>query len=251
MVKFNPDLKTSMRPTKKANPKSVPKLTSTQKVELHIKEAIYHGALKPRERIIEVELATQLGCSRAPVRQAIQRLVREGLIVTVPRRGVFIRDFTPDSIEEIFCMRAKLEGLCVRSMRQRRALPELAAALNQCLDALDGASITGDREQFLEADMNLHRTIWKLSGGKEYYRTLNSLMILFILLIARTTSERTSLAESAEDHRRYVETILESSIENVEARVEDYFLGIFASLFGKPEPIPVWRAGKATWLLDA
>ena len=70
----------------------IPSLNASQKVELHIKEALYHGELKPRERIIEGELAKQVGCSRAPAREAVLRLVREGLLESVPRRGTFVRD---------------------------------------------------------------------------------------------------------------------------------------------------------------
>ena len=165
-------------------PIAVGKLTSAQKVELYIKEAILHGELKPRERIIEVELAKRVGCSRAPVRQAVQRLVREGLIVTVPRRGVFIRDFTPGAVDEIFRMRAKLEALCVLYLR-RRMTGKDKIALRQALEPMRLAQAANDQEAFLEADMNLHRLIWRLSGCQEIQRTLNAIMVPFILMVAR------------------------------------------------------------------
>lgn len=73
--------------------------TSTERVEEHNCSATYQGILKPRERIIEEDVAKQLKCSRGPVRKAILRLERDGLIGTVPRRGTFIRDISAESVE--------------------------------------------------------------------------------------------------------------------------------------------------------
>ena len=100
------------------------KVSASQKVEQYIKKAIYSGALKPRERVIEEEIARRLNCSRGPVREALLRLERDGLIVTIPRRGTFIRDISTDSIDVVFRSRGKLEGLCVRYLRENLSKPE-------------------------------------------------------------------------------------------------------------------------------
>src|SRR5438477_11381939 len=94
------------------------KPSASQRVELHIKKAIYSGALRPRERIIEEDIAGRLRCSRGPVREALLRLERDGLVVTIPRRGTFIHDISGESIDVVFSIRGKLEGLCVRYMRE-------------------------------------------------------------------------------------------------------------------------------------
>ena len=226
-----------------------PELNASQKVELYIKEAIYHGALKPRERIIELELAKQIGYSRAPVREAVLRLVREGLMVTVPRRGTFVRDFSPEAIEEIFEMRAKLEGVCVRHLRRRMTGKE-EAALRACLRDLETACRKGDQEDFLKADVKLHRTIWRLSHCKEIYRILNSLMIPFILMVARSTSAKVPMEEALQHHRDYIATVLTSPPERVEHDVERYFLRIYEKLFCSKESKFKWRNGSVDWLLE-
>src|SRR3954452_8479771 len=94
------------------------RVSATDRVEQYIRQSIYTGALKPRERVIEEEVAKQLKCSRGPVREALLRLERDGLIVTVPRRGTFIRDISGESIEVIFSIRSRLEALCVKYLRQ-------------------------------------------------------------------------------------------------------------------------------------
>ena len=227
----------------------VGRLTASQKVELFIKEAIFHGSLKPRERIIEVELAEQIGCSRAPVREAVLRLAREGLIVTIPRRGVFVRDFSVESIEEIFQMRAKLESLCVVYMR-KRASPKETEALSDALETLRTASLANDAETFLEADMNLHRTIWKLSGSKELYRTLNSMMIPFILMVARSTTTAIPFSDSVAHHAEYVDLVLHTPLKQLEHAVEEYFMTIYDRLFRASDAPRRRGSGTAIWLLS-
>ncbi len=102
---------------KRPNPKKKP-LPLSQRVEAHLRKAIHAGKLRPRQRIIEEDLAAELNVSRGPVREALLRLERDGLVVTTSRRGTFIRDISLAEIGVIFRMRAKLEGLCVRYMRE-------------------------------------------------------------------------------------------------------------------------------------
>jgi DNA-binding GntR family transcriptional regulator len=224
------------------------KQSASQEVELFIKEAIYTGRLKPRERIIEDDIARQLGCSRGPVREAMLRLERDGLVVTTPRRGTFIRDITPAEVEEIFSIRGKLEALCVRYMRQDMK-PEAEGALRQCLRELKQAATAGDDDKFFQGDMRLHHTIWSLSGRPQLYRTLNYLMNPFIFMVAReySTSVNT-VAEAYKNHEDYVEMILTTPLARVEAKVEQYYKVLYEridkrvfrlNVFRPPVPGPV------------
>src|SRR5580700_6258713 len=93
-------------------------VSASKRVEAHLRKAIHAGKLRPRQRIIEEDLARELKVSRGPVREALLRLERDGLVVTTSRRGTFIRDISPAEIGVVFRMRAKLEGLCARYMRE-------------------------------------------------------------------------------------------------------------------------------------
>jgi DNA-binding GntR family transcriptional regulator len=205
-------------------------LSASQRVELYIKNAIYAGALKPRERIIEDEIAKQLHCSRGPVREGLLRLERDGLIVTIPRRGSFIRDIGPESIDVVFRIRGKLEGLCVRYMRECLTEKD-RATLSKCLDKMRAAAAKGDDEQFLKADMNLHHTIWQLSRREQLFLTLNTVMNPFIFMVARAYSSQTPIADRCKDHENYVEMILTAPLNRVERMVEEYFQRLHDSLF--------------------
>lgn len=235
---YNEDVlvtKTKM-PSRKASP-----VSTSQKVENFIRSAIYEGRLKPRERLIEDDIARQLGCSRGPLREAVLRLERDGLIVIMPRRGTFIRDISPEEVEVLFSMRGKLEGLCVRYMREQMT-PEKKLALERALHAMKEASDARDEERFLQCDMKLHRTIWKLSGKQQLYQTLNFAMNPLFFMIARAYSPKLNAVDVAfASHARYVETILTVPISRVEREVEKYFGGIYRELnktvFHRPAPL--------------
>ena len=210
-------------------PGSKSRESASVRVEQHIRRAIYGGALKPRERVIEEDLAKQLQCSRGPVREALLRLERDGLIFTVPRRGTFIRDISSESIEVVFSMRAKLEGLCVRFLRQDLT-KESEATLRQALKQLKSAASKGDEERFLQADMELHKTIWRLANREPLYRTLMTVMNPYIFVVARTYSSQMPLQHRYENHEQYVEMILTAPVSRVEKLVEEYFRELFDSL---------------------
>jgi DNA-binding GntR family transcriptional regulator len=208
---------------------STPRTSATERVEQYIRQSIYSGLLKSRERVIEEDLAKQLECSRGPVREALLRLERDGLIVTVPRRGTFIRDISTESIEVIFSIRGKLEALCVRYLRQQLTR-ESEQMLRKALKAMKQAAAKADEEAFLRADLELHQTIWKLANRDQLYRTLNTIMNPFIFMVARAFSARMPLTQRYRNHQTYVEMLLTTPLEDVEAAVEGYFRNLFESL---------------------
>ena len=198
------------------------RLSATERVEQYIRQAIYKGALKPRERVIEEDLAKQLECSRGPVREALLRLERDGLIVTVPRRGTFIQDISAESIDVVFGMRGKLEALCVRYLREQLT-SEGETKLRDALKRMKSAASKNDDEQFFQADMNLHQTIWQLSNRQTLYRALNTIMNPFIFMVARAYSSQTSIKQRYEEHAQYIEMLLTAPVGRVESLVEQYF----------------------------
>jgi DNA-binding GntR family transcriptional regulator len=206
------------------------KISASQRVERHIKKAIYAGELRPRERIIEEVIAARLQCSRGPVREALLRLERDGLVVTIPRRGTFIHDISSESIDVVFRIRGKLEGLCVRYMREEMG-PKEEAILLERLAKMKDAALNADDEQFLQSDMKLHQTIWRLAGREQLYRTLNSVMNPFIFMMARAFSSRMPITERYADHERYVQMILSSPKAKVEREVEKYFQELHDLIF--------------------
>ena len=96
-----------------------------------LRRAIVNGELRPNQRLVEVELAQRLRVSRTPVRETLQRLALDGLVLS-QRRGWIVREHTPAEIEEIYECRMALEGYAAR-LAAERATPGQIEALEQVL----------------------------------------------------------------------------------------------------------------------
>lgn len=212
------------------------KISASQKVESYIWKAVYAGHLRPRDRVIEAEIARLLGVSRGPVREALLRLERDGWIVTTSRYGAFIRDISPEEIEVTFRMRGKLEGLCVRYMREVMT-PQRQAMLHKCLRKMESALAKKNEEQFFHADIEMHRTIWRLSDQPQLFRVINSVMTPFVLMVARAYNRRLPISEQYEDHKAYLEMVLNFPLGRVEREVERYFNKMHRRVYRGAVPI--------------
>jgi DNA-binding GntR family transcriptional regulator len=225
------------------------KASASERVAAFIEQAIYEGRFKPRERVIEDDIAKQVGCSRGPVREALLRLERDGLVVTTPRRGTVVRDFSAHEVEVVFSMRGKLEALCVRYLRET-ITDETEPMLRKTLAALKAAATAGDYVAYLRADMDLHSTIWHLSHQPQLYRTLKFAMNPLFFMIASATMPRLQLTQDLRGHQEYIKMILTAPIAKVEHGTEEYFRSeykvlkekVFQSLY-TPVLTPVIRTG--------
>ena len=97
----------------------------------NLREAILEGKLEPGQRLMEVQLAEQLGVSRTPVREAIRKLELEGLVVMLPRKGAYVADVSLKDIIDVLEIRSTLEGLAAY-LAAAAAYPE-PLKLQQCI----------------------------------------------------------------------------------------------------------------------
>ena len=91
-----------------------------------LRNAISQGVLKPGERIMEIQLAEELGISRTPIREAMRKLEQEGYVVMMPRRGTYISTISIRDINDIFEIRSALEALSNGLAAERITDEELA-----------------------------------------------------------------------------------------------------------------------------
>jgi len=139
----------------------------TDKIYQLLKDSIARRELEPETRLIDQEIASNLGVSRTPVREAISRLEVEGLVTIVPRRGVFVADPSPKDIKDLYEVREVLEVLAVELavplLRDEEDLSRLGRILEEFKVALD------DHEYLVcfELDRKFHDQLVKLSGNNK------------------------------------------------------------------------------------
>ena len=139
-----------------------------------LREAILKGDLKPGERLMELQLASKLGVSRTPIREAIRMLEQEGLAVTMPRKGAEVAKMTLKDMEDVLEIREALDELAVR-IACEKITDEQLKRLMDAKDLLDTITRTGDVKKIAEADVSFHDVIYEATGNPKLETLLNNL----------------------------------------------------------------------------
>ncbi|NDJ59542.1 MAG: GntR family transcriptional regulator [Chloroflexi bacterium] len=171
-----------------------------------LREAILNGELRPGHTLVETELASQLGVSRAPLREAIQILNTEGLLDTVPYHGTTVKALTKRDIEELYSLRIVLETFAIRRIIAQ--LPEVDTAplrtlFEQMLIAADQDDIT--RVNVL--DREFHDTLIAMSGHKLLVSTWSSVAMRVRQVMSLRNLRNSDIKQIAHNHIPLIEAI--------------------------------------------
>jgi DNA-binding GntR family transcriptional regulator len=128
-----------------------------------LRSAITSGRYRPGDHLGEVELAAHLGVSRGTVREALRHLQQEGLVTAGNRGMLRVNEISPTEVRELFRVRAALESLAVSEIVGSADRARAVAALREALARLE--STEGDFAANLEADLNFHLQLCRLSGN--------------------------------------------------------------------------------------
>jgi len=150
--------------------KRVAKLASlSDQVYHHLHTAIIRAELHPGEKLVELDIAAQMGTSQGPVREALQRLEHDGLVERRARSATFVTTISTDEMYELFSVRSVIEGFAIQ-----RAAQKITAAQCAELDALIQKMVEAANEKDLislaEYDMRFHRQIVEWSGSTSLLR---------------------------------------------------------------------------------
>ncbi len=129
-----------------------------------LEERIFDGTYADGDRLDEVRLAEQFGVSRTPLREALQRLARSGLVELIPRRGAFVRQPGPVELMEMFEVMAEVEAVCGRLAAKRisdKALADLHDANDRCQAAVEAQ----DPDSYYSENERFHKIIYRESGN--------------------------------------------------------------------------------------
>jgi DNA-binding GntR family transcriptional regulator len=186
---------------------------------------ILDGKLQPGERIVELTLARELNVSRAPLREALWQLSRQGLVHIRAHHGAYVTQLSEQDIREIFEIRELLE---THAAKKIRASGQGAAELKKALAELEDSCRKRDIRLFSAADLRFHRTLWELAGNRHLQDILNDVSTRFFgyeLIRDLPQSSRFRFDIMAEEHRKMVKLILEGSERDIESGFKKAFAG--------------------------
>ena len=192
-------------------------------IEQRVRDAILDGTFRPGQRLVETAIADQLGVSRAPLREVMSGLEREGLVVNIPRRGNFVIDFADKDIEEIYSLRNLLEVGALRRAIDRFTAADLAQ-MQSIVDSL--GELTGPRynhQQVVTLDLVFHEHICRIADHGRLLQVWNSMRLQTQLLIGLTS--RTHLdqpGQPREHHQAILNAIMAADLQRAEAELTEH-----------------------------
>lgn len=138
------------------------RVSRMQRLRDELAEAVINGDLKPGEKIDPEALSAHYGCSRTPVREAIQQLHASGLLVVVPKQGTFVAELGVTELIERFEVMAELEAMAARLAARRVDATDIAE-LNAALHACQTTAASGDSDRYYYENEHFHHLIYRAS----------------------------------------------------------------------------------------
>jgi DNA-binding GntR family transcriptional regulator len=157
-----------------------------EKTYEHLKSAIFSGRFCPGERLAEEHLAEELGVSRTPVREALHKLEQDGLIEPLESRGFCIPLDSPEEIEDLFDLRAVLEGYTLKIICEK-ITDEQIAMLEGIIDQADEALRRKRIDEVFQWNTRFHDTLHGLVADKRRFHSLIVNMRKYVLRYRKDT----------------------------------------------------------------
>ena len=176
-----------------------------------LRNAIRTGKLEPGERLMEVQLAEELGISRTPIREAIRKLEQEGYVIMLPRRGTYVSSVTVHDVQEIFEIRTALESLSC-GLAARRIESEELEKLQKLLQLIEGYIEDNDIDNIVKTDIEFHGLLYQVSRNERLGVVINNLKEQLARFRKLSMSYPGRLEETLEEHREMVEAIANGSV---------------------------------------
>jgi DNA-binding GntR family transcriptional regulator len=175
-----------------------------------MREAIINGDLAPGERLMEVQLAEEMGVSRTPVREAIRKLELEGFVAMIPRKGAYVADYSIKDITDVFEIRAALESLAAGLACERITDDELDEL--QVLVVRVAAIKDNDLEELVKVDTEFHDRIYKASRNSRLEQMISNLREQIQRFRSTSLASPGRIKDTLEEHKGIIDAIADRNI---------------------------------------
>jgi len=191
--------------------------------EVHdtLKKSILHGKLKGGQRLIEEQLAHQIGISRTPVREAFHKLERDELVVRLPKGGFAVREFLKEDAEEIFGIRIALESYAAY-LATLHITPEKISALEKKVEETEKALRSGDDDKVVQLHTEFHDLLYKACKSRKLIEMINNFRDYFYRYRSALLHTKKGIHDSIEGHRGMLQAMKKKNPRLVEKLVRKH-----------------------------
>lgn len=175
-------------------------------IATQIRDALMAGALGPGSQLAEAELATRLRVSRGPVREALQRLVQEGVLTEVRNRGVFVPRFDRNDVRDIYLARQAIESAAIARLIESELTQ--TRELERVLQRMHAAAKGTRWSTVATLDGEFHQQLVKATGSPRLIRALDTLILESRICILALEDAYQATEELVEEHDRLYQAII-------------------------------------------
>ena len=186
-----------------------------------IRQDIIDGKYKKGDSLVEQKLAEEFGVSRTPVREAMRQLELDGLVESIPNRGVFVYGITNEDIEDIYQIRRRIEGLAA-FWAVKRITEEEMKELQNIYDLMEFYTAKGNIDQVAELNTRFHEVIFKAAKSKFLKKTLINFQV-YIQWARHTSIKVEGRAQAAlQEHKAIVEAFHKRDEKSAEVLIMEH-----------------------------
>jgi DNA-binding GntR family transcriptional regulator len=196
----------------------------------YLRLAIIRADLQPGEKLVELDIAAQMGTSQGPVREALQRLERDGLVERRARSATFVTSISTDEMYELFSIRSAIEGFAIRRTGQTITAAQ-CADLDELIQKMVQAGSQNEIIVLAEYDMQFHRRLVEWSGSAGLLRAwtpLSSQIERFI--VESHPLYYPDFVEVGKRHQPIVEALGRRDIEGAAGAVQEHIMLIWSQI---------------------
>lgn len=208
--------------------------TTKERVYKEIKSAILTGRILADEIFTEVKLAETLNTSRTPVRESLQDLLKEGLIISIPRKGLKVRKVTKNEMEQIFLLRKSIESEVIQKLASTITQQQIVMLTEICAEQ-EEAMNNGDEVSFISLDQEFHLTLTKLANYELVEQILLNLHNLSTLIGLQAVKKKNRMNEVLQEHRTIIQALSDKDAIQAAASIIDHLANTKSSLRGWEE----------------
>lgn len=198
-----------------------------------VRKRVIDGSFPPGAQLGEVQLAEQLGVSRGPVREALQRLIQEGLLEGRPHRGVFVARLGGEDVLDVYRARRAVERAAAELLLERNdsaALEELSNLVGR----MEAAAERGRWSSVVDLDRRFHETLVSAAGSPRLTRMFRTLLAETAMCMAALESAYPVRRDIAGEHRLLLEALTAGDLDRVLACIEEHLDEAVRHLAGRP-----------------
>lgn len=204
------------RQFKRVNRESTAALITRQ-----LREGIMHGSLAAGTQLSEAALSAEFGVSRGPLREAMQRLVQEGLVRSEPNRGLFVKELDEEEIRDLYVARTAIESAAARKIVREDASVAVRK-LRAAYDAMRSAAQRGDLHELSDADFTFHEILVEYSGSPRLRRMHETLIVETRMCLTALQGTYFDPEDQVEEHIRIAEAIAAGDEDKALHEIEEH-----------------------------